>query len=85
LEASPFFYLKEPTMSGKVFYLRYLPPKENGFGTLISAVGANDMNLEKWRELNPSLFEPLGTYTLMTATNDVLNITTKQKTTPIES
>jgi hypothetical protein len=58
------------------YFIRYLPPKENGLGTIIShaITSVSEMSIKDIKEKNPEVFEQPGFYSLMLAKDDHLTI-----------
>jgi len=57
-----------------LFYLRYLQPKEKGLGVLLDCTSSNvPYTLKQWAAEKPQLFENSGCYTVMVATQDVMD------------
>lgn len=66
---------------GGVYLVRYLPPKQAGYGQIVHAISTNyTMTMEAYRSAHPEVFAEPGFYTLMLSADDTVTVQPKDET-----
>lgn len=57
------------------YFIRYLPPKENGLGTIVHVIASSsEMTIKDIKEKRPEVFEQPGFYSLLLSKDDHLTV-----------